>query len=106
MAEKRNIRRYPKRLQLRFGQDGPLHVAFTGDISTTGLFVKTTRPYPPATSLDIELITKDNSIINIKGVVMWAKTAPMSLSHLAKAGMGIKIARILTGQEIYKRLLD
>ncbi|MBI3753855.1 MAG: PilZ domain-containing protein [Deltaproteobacteria bacterium] len=106
MAEKRNIRRYPKRLQLRFGQDGPLHLAFTGDISATGLFVKTTRTYPPRTSLDIELITRDNIIINIKGVVMWAKTTPMSLSHVAKAGMGIKIARILAGEEVYKTLLD
>lgn len=108
MPEKRNIsKRYSKRLQLRFGQEGHLHMAFTEDISDTGLFIKTTRTYPPNTNLDIKLLAGDDSVINIKGTVMWAKKVPMSIIHVTKkAGMGIKIAQISAGEEIYKNLLS
>ncbi|MBI5874903.1 MAG: PilZ domain-containing protein [Deltaproteobacteria bacterium] len=107
MAEKRNIsKRYPKRLQLRFGQEGHLHMAFTEDISDTGLFIKTTRTYPPNTNLDIKLLTGDDKEVNIKGTVMWAKKVPVSIVHITKkAGMGIKIAQISAGEDVYKKLL-
>ena len=108
MAEKRNINRYRKRLQLRFGENGPAHMAFTEDISESGLFIRTSRVYPPNTNLEIELLSiEDDELVNMKGVVMWAKAVPSALLRTAKkSGMGVKITNITSGEGSYNKLLD
>src|SRR3990167_1238923 len=107
MPEKRDINRRLKRLTVKFGDDTPLHVGFTGDISNTGIFLKTNKVYPLNTLLIIELHTPDNIIIEFQGKVMWGKTVPPGLAYTAKkVGMGIKIMKFLKGEEEYRRLVE
>ena len=107
MPEKRDINRRLKRLTVKFGDDTPVHVGFTGDISNTGIFLKTNKIYPLNTVLIIELHTPDDTIIEFQGKVMWGKTVPPGLAYTAKkVGMGIKIMKFLKGEEEYRRLVE
>ena len=61
-------------------------------MSETGLFVKTSRVYPPDTRLVIELFLPDKRVLSLHGRVMWAKRVPPQLVRLLrKAGMGVEL---------------
>jgi len=107
MADKRGLKRMRRRLSLRFGADAPVRVAFTEDVTDTGLFIKTTNLYPPGTRVAIELIMPDESKVRIAGSVRWTKKVPPNMIHLAKkAGMGVKILRVESGEEDFRRFLE
>jgi len=103
MVEKRNIIRLKKRLSLKFGIDAPTRIAFTEDLSPSGLFVKTVHPTPPGSRIKIELTMPDGNVVQMEGMSRWKKTAPPQVIHLVnKKGMGVKILKFLSGEEIYR----
>ena len=103
MAEKRIIKRVRRRLSLRFGDEKPVRMAFTEDVTEDGLFIKTTNLYRPGTRIAIELILPDETRVNLIGIVRWSKKAPPNMIHLVKkAGMGIKIVRFVSGEEDFR----
>lgn len=107
MAEKREIMRHKKRLAIRFGVDGPNRVAFTEDVSITGMFIKTANIAPPNTKIIIEFTLSDDQHVEIEARVMWAKKVPQNLFHLVKkSGMGVRFLRFRTGEEIFHRYFD
>lgn len=90
--EKQQQFRRSKRIEVRFGVDRPSHLGFTVDVSTTGLFVKTSTIFPPKTELILELTLPDQRIVSLRGEVTWAKRVPPQLArHVKKAGMGIEL---------------
>jgi len=106
MAEKRIIKRVRRRLSLRFGQDKPVRMAFTEDVTNDGMFIKTTNLYRPGTQIAIELILPDERKVNIIGFVRWSKKVPPNMIHLVKkAGMGVKILRFVDGEENFRHFI-
>lgn len=82
-----------RRLALRFrplGTKDQPRPGFTEDLSPTGVFIQTTTPYGAGTLLEIEFDGKDGPM-SLKGKVIWAKRAPVSLAQNKRSGMGIKL---------------
>jgi hypothetical protein len=105
MAEKRQATRQHRRLKLRYGSDSLLKLAFTEDVSATGMFIKTSTVMKPGSLITIELYAIDGTTILLKGLVMWGKKVSYELiSQIKKAGMGIKIVEKVSGEDSYQRL--
>lgn len=107
MADKRDIRRIKKRVSIRFGIDDASRVAFTEDISMTGMFIKTPNVVPPSSRILIELELPDGLKIELEARVMWAKKVPANLFHLAKkSGMGVQFLRFLSGEDAFDEFFE
>jgi hypothetical protein len=106
MADKRDIKRLKKRLTMRFGTDEIARVAFSEDISRTGMFIKTANIYPPNTRIMIDLDVSGVSV-RLEARVMWAKKVPQNLFHLVKkSGMGVRFLKFVSGEEHFFRYFD
>jgi hypothetical protein len=91
-GEKRSKPRNLKRLFVRFGPEKPDNIAFTEDISVSGLFIKTKMLFPPGSTLILDIELPDSRILHLKGTVMWSKKVPPAmLRHMKKTGMAIRI---------------
>ncbi len=102
MADKRDIRRIKKRITLRFGIDEAIRVAFTEDVSMTGMFIKTPNIALPNSKIKIEFILPEGSKVEIEARVMWAKKVPQNLFHLVKkSGMGVRFLRFHSGEDAF-----
>lgn len=107
MADKRDIRRHRKRIKIRFGIDEPVRMAFTEDISMSGMFIKTPSVMPPNTKIRIELLIQEECKVELEARVMWAKKVPPNLFHLAKkGGMGVRFLRFHAGEEHFNSYFD
>jgi hypothetical protein len=73
MPEKKHLKRYLKRLRVRYGLEKPVKLAFTEDISMTGLFISTHDLVKPGSEIVAEIYLSDDIKILLKGCVMWAK---------------------------------
>ena len=92
--EKRSRNRIARRLFVRFGPEQADNIGFTGDISLTGIFIKTNTMFSPGSVLKLEVELPDSKILHLKGTVMWAKRVPATLvRHIKKSGMGVKIVQ-------------
>lgn len=88
--DKENIR-MTKRLPLKFSDGVSEVIAFSSNISSTGLFIRTRKAYPPGTKLKISLEADNNNTIELEGEVAWSlKTGSTSF----KNGMGINLSNI------------
>lgn len=97
--DKRDLIRHKKRLTVRFGIDDTSRVAFTEDISLTGMFIKTPNICPPNTKIKV-ILELGNNNVELEARVMWAKKVPQNLFHLVKkSGMGIRFLRFVSGQD-------
>jgi len=107
MAEKRDLDRHRKRFIISFGPDEPEFKAFTEDISTTGLFIKTAKTYPPGSRLLVQLELDEQRKVLMETRVMWAKKVPPQMIHLVKkSGMGVRIIRFVSGEAYYCELCE
>jgi len=99
MSDKRDIVRLKKRLTIRFGLEEANRPAFTEDISSTGMFIKTANVCNPNSRINVELEIEGKPV-TIVARVMWAKKVPQNLFHLVKkSGMGIRFLRFENGEE-------
>ena len=100
MGENRDIRRHKKRVLVRFGANEVVRVAFTDDISLTGMFIKTASIIPPNTKIRIEFMLAGDRTVELEARVMWAKKVPQNLFHLVKkSGMGVLFLQFFAGKE-------
>ena len=107
MADKRDIKRHKKRLSIHFGIDEATRIAFTEDISATGMFIKTPNVCPPNTKIKVEFSLGENSKVELEARVMWAKKVPQNLFHLVKkSGMGIRFLRFHSGHDNFKQFCE
>lgn len=105
--EKREPTRYKKRLRVNFGIEETSRAAFTEDISTTGVFIRSANVCVPNTKLTIEFLLDSGNTVKLEGRVMWAKKVPQNLFHLVKkSGMGIRILRFHSGEEHFLKLCN
>jgi Tfp pilus assembly protein PilZ len=107
MAEKRNIGRLRKRLTLRFGIEEPARMAFTEDISSTGLFIKTANVCKPGAVVLVELALDNTTRVTMEAEVVWVKKVPPQMIHLVKkSGMGVRMNRFINGEAEYMRFCE
>ena len=107
MVDKRDIKRLKKRLSIRFGIEDASRVAFTEDISSSGMFIKTANVCPPNTKIKIEFTLNDGEKVELEARVMWAKKVPQNLFHLAKkSGMGVRFIAFSSGEPNFRRLCE
>src|SRR5690242_17217413 len=107
MAEKRDIKRHKKRLSIHFGIDEATRVAFTEDISLTGMFIKTANVCPPNSKIKIEFLLGDSNKVVLEARVMWAKKVPQNLFHLVKkSGMGVRFLRFVSGEDDFLKFCE
>jgi len=107
MKVERQPVRKKKRLKVRFGIDSPKRVAFTGDISSGGLYIITGQPERPGEKLLIQICLPDEQEVILSGRVRWAKKVPPNLIRLAnKAGMGIELIQFKMGEQALVDYLD
>ncbi|PLX39922.1 MAG: hypothetical protein C0609_12800 [Deltaproteobacteria bacterium] len=86
--EKRGTNR--KRLRLLVhAQPGDIR-AYCGDISSTGLFLVSTKIHKPGTKIRLEISDKQGNISLGVGVVRWAKRVPSTLMRFSRGGMGVE----------------
>lgn len=103
---KRDIVRHKKRLTVRFGIGETNRVAFTEDVSLTGMFIRTPNICTPNTKILIEFEVANNKV-TLEARVMWAKKVPQNLFHLVKkSGMGIRFLRFFSGEEHFNAYLE
>lgn len=103
--DKREPTRFKKRIRVNFGIDGASRVAFTEDISKTGVFLRSANVCNPDTKLTLEFLLENGEVVKLEGRVMWAKKVPQNLFHLVKkSGMGVRILRFYSGEEQFYRL--
>jgi len=102
VADKRDIRRIKKRITIRFGIDEAVKVAFTQDVSMTGMFIMTPSVITPNSRIIITFDLPEGSRVELEARVMWAKKVPANLFHLAKkSGMGVRFLRFHTGEDAF-----
>ena len=107
MTDKRDIRRIKKRITIRFGIDVAVRVAFTEDISMTGMFIKTPNVAPPNSRVKIEFDLPEGSRVELDARVMWAKKVPANLFHLVKkSGMGVRFLRFHSGENAFSDFFE
>lgn len=104
--DKRGNARHRRRIQLRYGLDGPDRIGFTEDISDTGIFIMSPMVIPPGKILFVELTLNDGTTILVKGRIMWAKKVPQNLLRKVKGGMGVRILSFESGEGAYRELCE
>jgi uncharacterized protein (TIGR02266 family) len=88
MRHERKHKRIVKRLETEFSAGGSDSRGISSDISASGLFVRTSKPFTPDTLLDLTLHLPGNMVSRLKGRVRWAaKVGQIS----GRNGMGIEI---------------
>jgi hypothetical protein len=103
---KRDIKRHNKRLTVRFGMGETSRVAFTENVSHTGMFIRTPNICPPNTKILIEFEVSNNKV-TLEARVMWAKKVPQNLFHLVKkSGMGVRFLRFYSGEEYFESYFE
>jgi PilZ domain-containing protein len=87
----RKVRRYHKRVMVRFGDGNVLNCAgVIENVSARGLYLTSSRIYSPGTVLKIEFHV-ENEAHRLEGEVRWARRAPANLIRVVPSGMGIQI---------------
>lgn len=82
--------RYRRRVEVRYvGAGRKERIGFSGNISLSGMMLRTPVVLPPGTILDLE-IHFPTHILTLQGRVMWAREGPLSLLSTGRIGMGIR----------------
>jgi predicted RNA-binding Zn-ribbon protein involved in translation (DUF1610 family) len=91
MKRERGYQRYPrftKRLEATFRSGGLSYRGILSNISENGLFIRTNRGFAPGTTVDIDVVMPDNTVVALKGLVKRTIKTPITTM---KNGMGIEL---------------
>jgi hypothetical protein len=87
---KRKHRRIIKRLNIECSAGGADIKGISSCVSGNGLFVRTSKPFPPDTTVDLTIHLTDHDVSRVRGVVR--ATIQTGLIY-GKNGMGIEIVQ-------------
>ena len=85
---KQGGRRLRRRIEIHFGEGEPRHPGYSGNISTAGIMIRTTRVFPPGTILALELKFPE-ATFRLEAVVMWARQGSVEWLQTGRVGMGL-----------------
>jgi hypothetical protein len=85
--------RHPRRLRRRFeviyGEPGgPRFTGYSGNVSTSGLMIRSVRVFGEGVVLDMELKLPDGPV-QLKGRVRWARQGSVQMLSTGRIGMGV-----------------
>ena len=89
MAEKRKTKRKRKRLPVTFSSHGHEFKGFACNLSSTGIFIRTRKPFKPGVPVEVSLHVEENCNICVRGRSLRATNVGFVYS---KNGMGIQLA--------------
>jgi hypothetical protein len=78
-----------RRLTVHYGPQGPSHIGYSGNISRSGMMIRTTRVFEPGTILAIEVELTGRKL-SLRGQVVWARIGEVRWLTTGKIGMGIR----------------
>jgi PilZ domain-containing protein len=82
--------RHRRRVEVRYAEgDRPPMLGYSGNISMTGMMLRTPRVHPPGTILHLEVRFPQRTL-TLVGKVMWAREGPMAWLATGRVGMGIR----------------
>jgi len=102
VSDKRDLRRIKQRMSIHFRYGEALRVAFTEDLSMTGMFIRTPNVVTPNSKIKIEFVLPEGTKVQLEARVMWAKKVPQNLFHLVKkSGMGVRFLNFHSGETAF-----
>ena len=88
--EKQKEARTRRRLEVRYGDGrGATLMGYSGNLSPSGMMLRTPRVFPPGAVLHFELRFAGGKV-TLRGRVKWAREGPMAWLHTGRVGMGIE----------------
>ena len=90
-GEKRTSKRILSRVRVHFGPKGPEYLGFALNLSASGLYLSSTRVFPPPTALHVRLEPVGAPPIELRGHVRWGLHVPQKLVMIVKPGMGVQL---------------
>jgi uncharacterized protein (TIGR02266 family) len=103
-AERRRAPRVLVDLEVDYASEENYLFAYITDISATGIFVRTTTPEPPGTSLNLRFCPDDSGSIEVEGEVIWVNPYRPGAPDNLHPGMGIRFTEL--DDELRERLLE
>ncbi len=85
---KQASRRARRRVEVRFGPDDLQFIGYSGNVSRSGIMVRSVRVFAPGTVLNLELKFPDGTF-RVRGEVVWAREGPVQFLSTGRVGMGI-----------------
>ena len=85
---KQGNKRLRRRIEIHYGEGEPKHPGYSGNISTAGIMIRTTRVFPPGTILALQLKFPESTFL-LDAVVMWARQGSVQWLQTGKVGMGL-----------------
>ena len=85
---KQSNKRARRRVEVRYGPEALQHIGYSGNVSRSGIMVRTIRVFAPGTVLNLELKFPGGTF-NVRGEVVWAREGPVQLLSTGRIGMGI-----------------
>ena len=81
-----------RRLTVHYGAGAQRHIGYSGNISRTGMMIRTTRVFEPGTVLAIEMDLAGRKLA-LSGQVIWARVGEVRWLPTGKIGMGIRFVQ-------------
>src|SRR5262245_7406002 len=78
-----------RRLTVHYGAGEARHIGYSGNISPSGMMIRTTRVFEPGTVLVIEMDLSGRRL-TLRGQVIWARVGEVRWLPTGKIGMGIR----------------
>lgn len=82
-------RRARRRVEVRFGPEGPDYLGYSRNLSRTGMMIGTLKVFAPGTVLELKL-TLGEQIVSCRAEVVWAREGPVQWLNNGRVGMGIR----------------
>lgn len=92
MSNRRQNRRWPRRVQVKFWrpeQPAQVYHGFTSDVSETGAFIVTSTPMGINTRIRVELLGEQGAFVS-EAVVRRARRVHRELESVKRNGMGVR----------------
>jgi hypothetical protein len=99
--ERRKHKRYNKRLKVSFGEKDFSSAGFTGNVSSSGLFIIATTNVKLGTRLHVQLEV-EGKLLYQEGVIARIQQVPPELRSVVKGGFGF---RFLTQRELLYEMM-
>lgn len=97
MEEKRQHKRFPKKVKSEVHSDGGMTFSTSRDLSNGGIFISTPEPVKIGSEVQLSITVPDESGIDIKGIVRWLNESD---TEERRTGMGIEFVDISESQKV------
>ena len=79
------------RMRVLYGLQEPETEGRALNLSAEGVFISTSRPHLPGTSLHVRLLPPGADSVDLRGIVRWGQRIPPRLAEVVQPGMGVQV---------------